>query len=76
MFPKDYPLKHKHKVTIWMLRFTLKDEVLYHTGQDLVFQQCLDPKETLNVMEELHKGIGGGHFFVNITTQKILDEKH
>jgi hypothetical protein len=27
-------------------------------------------------MEELHKGIGGGHFFVDITTQKILDTKY
>jgi len=75
-FSKYYPLKHKCKFVIRALRFTLKDEVLYHLGQDLVLQRCLDPKKMPAIMEELHKGIGGSHFFVNIITCKILNAKY
>jgi len=37
------------------------------------FVHVLQPKQVPTILQELHNGVGGGHFSSNITMRKILD---
>jgi hypothetical protein len=47
--------------------FTLKNGELYKMGQYNRLQRCLTTIETQMVMKELHEGLLGGHFAIEIT---------
>jgi hypothetical protein len=44
---------------------------LHYLGQDKVFKHCLDLNEAIIILIEPHKGVGGGHFFVEITIKNL-----
>jgi hypothetical protein len=53
--------------------FVLQNGILYRFGQDNKFPFILQPEQMPIQLQELHSGVGGGHFFSNITMMKILD---
>jgi hypothetical protein len=53
--------------------FVLQNGILYKFGQDNKFRFVLQPKQVLTILQELHSGVGGGHFFSDITMRKILN---
>ncbi len=42
-------------------------------GQDNRLHRCLTALETQIVLKELHEGVVGGHFAIDIIVKKILD---
>jgi hypothetical protein len=36
----------------------------------------LNDEEIFVILQEMHKGVGGGHFSTDITIQKVLDAKY
>ncbi len=53
--------------------FMLQKGILYIFGQDNMFRQILQLKQVSTIMQNLHGGVVGNHFFFNIIMQKILD---
>jgi len=47
--------------------------ILYRFGQDNRFCWILQPKQVPTNLQELHGGVGRGHFSFNIIVRKILD---
>jgi hypothetical protein len=45
-------------------------------GQDNKMRRCLTTSKAHIVLKELHEGVVGGHFIINITTKKILDARY
>ncbi len=45
-------------------------------GQDNRLCRCLTTSKAHIVTKELHKGVVGGHFVVDITIKKILDVRY
>jgi phenolic acid decarboxylase len=64
----------------WLVRrgktFTLQKGILYRMGQDNRFRHYATIDEAHTIVWELHEGIGGGHFVMDITTKKILDARY
>ncbi len=58
------------------LPFTIIRRKLYNQGQDQILRQCLHDDEILIVLQEMHKGVGGGHFLIDIIVRKVLDVKY
>jgi hypothetical protein len=36
----------------------------------------LGPNEAITILIELHKGVGGGHFFAKIIIKNVLDARY
>jgi hypothetical protein len=53
--------------------FTLKEEIMYKVGQDNRMHKCLTTSKAQIVLKELHEGVVGRHFALDITIKKILD---
>ncbi len=45
-------------------------------GQDNIMCKCLTTSEALIILKELHEGVEGGHFVVDITVEKFLDARY
>jgi hypothetical protein len=56
--------------------FTLKEGIMYRVGQDNRMCRCLTTSKAQIVLKELHEGVSGGHFTVDITAKKILDASY
>jgi hypothetical protein len=52
------------------LKFTLVDGKFHYLGQDTVLQHCLEIEEAAIVLTELHKGMDGSHFAIDITIRR------
>jgi hypothetical protein len=48
--------------------FTLIEGQLYRYGQYKILKKCSTSYQIQMVLHEMHQGMGGGHFFVNITS--------
>jgi hypothetical protein len=46
---------------------------MYRVGQDKKMHKCLTTIESLIIFKELHEGVVGRHFAVDIIIKKILD---
>jgi hypothetical protein len=46
---------------------------MYRVGQDNIMHKCLSSSKGHIVLKELHEGVAGKHFVVDIITKKILD---
>ncbi len=51
----------------------LQNGIFYRFGQDKKFRCVLQLEQVPTILQELHSGVGGGHFFSNIMVKKILD---
>jgi hypothetical protein len=71
--PKTLNVVRKQKFVRKAEPFNLKEGIMYNVGQDNKMHRCLTTSETQNVLKELHEGVLGGHFVVDITANKILD---
>jgi hypothetical protein len=69
----SYPLEYKRHIALKALKFTLVDGKFHYLGQDTILWHYLDLEEVAIVLNELHKGMGGSHFSIDITIRKILD---
>jgi hypothetical protein len=47
--------------------FTLKKGIVYKVGQGNKMCKCLTTLEAQIVLKELHEGVEGGHFVVDVT---------
>ncbi len=45
---------------------------MYKVGQDNRLCKCLTTSKAQIILKELHEGVVGGHFIIDITTNKIL----
>ncbi len=71
--PKTLNVVQKQNFVRKVEPFSLKEGIMYNVGQDNKMHRCLTTSETQNVLKELHEGVLGGHFVVDITANKILD---
>jgi hypothetical protein len=76
VFLENYPLGCKRKISLNALWFTLLEINLHYLGQHMVLWCCLDPYEITVVLIRPHKGVGKGHFSIDITIKKILDVRY
>jgi hypothetical protein len=53
--------------------FILKEGIMYRVGQDNKLYRCLTTSKTQIILKELHEGVVGRHFAIDIITKKILD---
>ena len=49
------------KVKVRVARFTIVNDELYERGFSLAYLKCLNPKEGVYVLREIHEGICGNH---------------
>jgi hypothetical protein len=49
------------------------DDILYHLKQGYILCRYLELEVIIIILSELHKGVGTGHFVIDITIQIILD---
>jgi len=54
------------------LPFTLIEGQLYKHGHYKGLMKCSTSYQIQMVLHEMHQGMGGGHFFVDITSTKFL----
>ncbi len=74
LFQRDIPQNNEN---FWCWRpFTIIDGKLYKQGQDQILCQCLHDDDISVILWERHEGVGGIHFSMDITTQKVLDAKY
>ncbi len=66
-------LAQKQKLVKKVEPFILKGEIMYRVGQNNKMCRCLTTSEAQIVLQELHQGMVGGHFVIDITTKKFLD---
>ncbi len=71
--PKIFTISQNQYLTQRAKLFVLQNGIFYKFGQDNKFHHVLQPKQVPTILHELHSGVGGGHFFSNITVKKILD---
>ncbi len=67
--PKTLNLVQKQKLAIKVEPFTLKEIIMYIVGQDNKMSRCFTTSEAQIVLKELHEGVVGGHFVVDIITK-------
>jgi hypothetical protein len=72
-FHDSYPLEYKREITLKALHFMLLEGNLHYLGQDKVLRHYLNTNEAATILTKLHKGVGGGHFFGEITIRNFLD---
>jgi len=56
--------------------FHFKRGIMYKVGQDNKMRRCLTTSKAQIVLKELHEGVVGRHFAINIIVKKILDVGH
>jgi hypothetical protein len=66
-------LAQKQKLAKKIEPFILKEEIMYRVGQDNKLRRCFTTSKAQIVFKELHQGMVGGHFVIDITAKKILD---
>lgn len=66
-------LERKH-LTILVTPYMLISGDMFKLGCDEVLCQCVLEHERVEIMDEVHGGIAGGHYVGNTTTWKILME--
>lgn len=54
-------MKTDRKTKLRALKYVLMDGQLYRKNTDGLLQKCLDKKESMLVMAEVHEGICGAH---------------
>ncbi len=59
-----------------VLPFTIINGQLYKQVQDQILHQCLLDDEILVILWEMHKGVGGGHFSIDIIIRNVEDAKY
>jgi hypothetical protein len=74
--PKNYIVAQHQHVTQKAKPFTIHKNILYKYGHDNQYHRCLQLAKLLVVLYELHTWVVIGHFFANVTTQKILDASY
>jgi hypothetical protein len=73
---KTLSLIKKQKLARKAKPFILKEGIMYIMGQNNKMHICLTTLQTQIVLKELHEGLVGGHFAIDITTKKILDVEY
>jgi hypothetical protein len=58
------------------LPFTLIEGQLYRHGKYKGRKKCSTSYQIWSVLHEMHQEMGGGHFFVDITSTKFLNSKY
>ncbi len=53
--------------------FVLQNVILYRFGQDNMFRCVLKPQQMPIILQELHSGVSGRHFSLDIKMKKILN---
>jgi hypothetical protein len=55
------------------LPFTIINGQLYKQRQNQILHRFLHHDKISIILWEMHKGVSGGHFLVDITSRKVLD---
>ncbi len=72
--PETLNLAQKYKLARKAEPFILKEGKMHIVGEDNIVRRCLTTSEEAQiVLKELHEGVAGGHFVVDIVAKKILD---
>ncbi len=74
--PKTLNLAQKQKLAKKAKPFILKEGIMYIVGKDTKMRRCLTISKTQIVLKELHEGVVGGHFAIDIITKKNLDARY
>jgi hypothetical protein len=61
-------MEHQKKSVLKALPFTIIKGELYKQGQDQILCQCLHDGNILIILREMHEGVDGRHFSIDITT--------
>jgi hypothetical protein len=73
VFLYNYPLEYERRIALKALHFMLLKGNMHCLSQNRVLRCCLDVNEATIIFTWLHKGVGRGHFFVEIIIKNILD---
>ncbi len=73
VFLNSYPLEYKRRIALKALYSMLLEGKLHYLGQDRVLRRYLELNEAITIITELHKGVGGSHFSIEITIRIFLD---
>jgi hypothetical protein len=68
-------LVQKYKLARKAEPFILKEGIMYKVGQNKKMCTCLTTSKAQIVLE-LHEGVVGGHFVIDIIANKILDARY
>lgn len=67
--------RQERKVFAYKARpYTLIEEILYRKGNDKILRRVVPLEERDNLIKGTHEGFGGGHFGLEISARKILQQ--
>jgi hypothetical protein len=64
------------ETSVESMPFTIIDGKLYKQRQNQILCWCLHDDEISVILREMHEGVGGWHFSMDIIAQKVLDAKY
>jgi hypothetical protein len=65
---EGYSMEHKKKLVLKALPFTIIKGKSYKQGQNQFLHPCLHDDNILVILWEMHEGVGGRHFSIDIIT--------
>ncbi|XP_050908449.1 uncharacterized protein LOC127122085 [Lathyrus oleraceus] len=71
-FPEGASVKDKKFLRRFSAKFFLSNGILYKRNHDSTLLRCVDKKEAIEIMEDMHDGIFGTHSSGHTMTKKIL----
>ena len=72
-FPPSMTKEARKHLAYRALPFQVIQGKLYRQGKDKRLRQVITDSQARMILQELHKGNAGGHFFQDITIHKVLD---
>ena len=72
-FPPSMTKEAHKRLAYRAIRFQLVQGKLYRLGNDSRLRQVISDSQARMILQELHKGNAGGHFFQDNTVRKVLD---
>ncbi len=75
-FSSNYFQDWKWKLAFKAFPFTFINNNWYMKGPDQILWHCLTIDQIPTIMQEMHQGVGGGHFSTTIISCKILDAQY
>ena len=70
--PEDWSKEERRKVRVNSKHFAVVGTRLFRRGFDTILRRCVSQVEISDILEVCHDSACGGHFFDQLTGQKIL----
>jgi len=70
--PSHFSDSQKRTLKLHAIRYVIVQGELYWKNPDGVLLRCVDEDEANNVLNDMHKGLCGGHYTAQTTSHKIL----